>query len=216
MVASHNCSLAFVGADELRDASVDGYAACWPVQQFASWRGAGAKGFSMKIHAGYEISYDCPQPTPMILMLSVHPSRFTDLLTEDRMRLDPPIPAKTYHDSFGNFCHVIRAPSGRLTLSTDFLVHDNGESDATAPQAEQYALEDLPAEALIYLLGSRYCETDRLSNVAWSLFGQVRKGWPLVQAIWTTATPRCRCRRPPRRPWRRPTGWTRTRCNGRG
>ena len=59
---------------------------------------------SMKIHAGYEISYDCPQPTPMILMLSVHPSRFPDLLTEDRMRLDPPIPAKTYHDSFGNFC----------------------------------------------------------------------------------------------------------------
>jgi hypothetical protein len=106
-----------------------------------------AKGFSMKIHAGYEISYDCPQPTPMILMLSVHPSRFPDLLTEDRMRLDPPIPAKTYHDSFGNFCHVIRAPSGRLTLSTDFLVHDNGESDPTAPQAEQYALEDLPAEA---------------------------------------------------------------------
>jgi transglutaminase-like putative cysteine protease len=137
----------------------------------------------MKIHAGYEISYECPQPTPMILMLSVHPSRFPDLLTEDRMRLDPPIPTNTYHDSFGNFCHVIRAPPGRLTLSTDFLVHDNGEPDAAAPQAEQYALEGLPVEALIYLLGSRYCETDRLSNVAWSLFGQVRKGWPLVQAI---------------------------------
>jgi transglutaminase-like putative cysteine protease len=119
----------------------------------------------------------------MILMLSVHPSRFPDLLTEDRMRLDPPIPSNTYHDSFGNFCHVISAPAGRLTLSTDFLVHDNGEPDAAARQAEQYALEDLPVEALIYLLGSRYCETDRLSNVAWSLFGQVRKGWPLVQAI---------------------------------
>jgi hypothetical protein len=76
----------------------------------------------------------------MMLMLSVHPSRFPDLLTDDRMRLDPPIRTNTYHDSFGNFCHVIRAPPGRLTLSTDFLVHDNGESDATAPQAEQYAL----------------------------------------------------------------------------
>jgi transglutaminase-like putative cysteine protease len=88
----------------------------------------------------------------MILMLSVHPSRFPDLLTEDRMRLDPPIPTNTYHDSFGNFCHVISAPAGRLTLSTDFLVHDNGEPDAAARQAEQYALEDLPVEALIYLL----------------------------------------------------------------
>ena len=66
----------------------------------------------MKIRAGYEISYDCPQPTPMILMLSIHPSRIPDLLTPDHMRLDPPIPANTYHDVFGNFCHVIRAPRG--------------------------------------------------------------------------------------------------------
>jgi hypothetical protein len=99
-------------------------------------------------------------------------------LTPDRMRLDPPIPANTYHDRFGNFCHVIRAPAGRLTFSTDFLVEDKGEPDATAPQSD--ALEDLPVEVLIYLLGSRYCETDRLSNMTWSLFGQVRKGWPLV------------------------------------
>src|SRR5712672_2104335 len=81
-----------------------------------------AKRCSVKIRAGYEISYECPQPTPMILTLSVHPSRFPDLLTPDRMRLDPPIPANTYHDSLGNFCHVIRAPAGRLTLSADFLV----------------------------------------------------------------------------------------------
>ena len=40
----------------------------------------------MKIRAGYEISYDCPEPTPMILTLSVHPSRVADLLTPDRMR----------------------------------------------------------------------------------------------------------------------------------
>jgi hypothetical protein len=111
----------------------------------------------------------------MILTLSVHPSRFPDLLTPDRMRLDPPIPANTYHDSFGNFCHVIRAPAGRLTLSADFLVHDKGEADVEAPQAEQHALEELPVEVLIFLLGSRYCETDRLSDTAWSLFGKVRK-----------------------------------------
>ena len=36
---------------------------------------------------------------------------------------------------------------------------------------------------MIYLLGSRYCETDRLSNTAWSLFGRVPKGWPLANAI---------------------------------
>jgi hypothetical protein len=103
----------------------------------------------MKIRAGYEISYDCSQPTPMILTLSVYPSRTPDLLSWDRMRLDPAIPVNTYHDSFGNFCHVIRAPAGRFTVSTDFLIQDNGEPDPIAPQAEQLALENLPVDALI-------------------------------------------------------------------
>jgi len=137
----------------------------------------------MKIRAGYEISYDCPQPTPMILTLSVHPSRVPDLLSWDRMRFDPLIPANTYHDSFGNFCHVIRAPTGRLTISTNFLVQDQGVPDPIALQAAQHELGDLPVEVLIYLLGSRYCETDRLSDEAWRLFGQTPLGWPRVQAI---------------------------------
>ncbi len=137
----------------------------------------------MKIRAGYEISYQCSQPTPMILTLSVHPSRFPDLLTIDRLQLDPPGSVNTYHDSFGNFCHVIRAPEGQVSMSTDFLLQDNGEPDVAAPQAAQHELEHLPVDVLIYLLGSRYCETDRLSNAAWSLFGQVPKGWPLVRAI---------------------------------
>jgi transglutaminase-like putative cysteine protease len=137
----------------------------------------------MKIRAGYEISYECPQPTPMILTLSVHPSRFPDLLTIDRLQLDPPIPANTYHDSFGNFCHVIRGPAGQVNMSTDFIVQDIGEPDAAAPEAVQHPLEELPVDVLIYLLGSRYCETDRLSNTAWSLFGQIPKGWPLVATI---------------------------------
>src|SRR5512132_1735315 len=116
----------------------------------------------MKIRAGYEISYDCPQPTPMILTLSVHPSRVPDLLSLDRIRLEPAISANTYHDSFGNFCHVITAPGGELTMSADFLIHDDGRPDTIAPQARQHALGDLPVGVLIYLLGSRYCETDRL------------------------------------------------------
>jgi transglutaminase-like putative cysteine protease len=137
----------------------------------------------MKIRAGYEISYQCPQPTPMILTLSVHPSRAPDLLTPDRMRLDPAIPANAYRDSFGNTCHVIHAPTGRLTLSADFLINDSGAPDEVAPDAEQHSLEKLPVETLVYLLGSRYCETDRFIQIAWAQFGHVTKGWPLVQAI---------------------------------
>jgi hypothetical protein len=91
----------------------------------------GPKGFSMRIRAGYEISYDCPQPTPMMMALSVHPSRFPDLLTPDRMRLDPPIPANTYHDAFGHpdgfryptMLRRDRAPDPACRLSpTDLLL----------------------------------------------------------------------------------------------
>ena len=137
----------------------------------------------MKIRAGYEISYDCLQPTPMIVTLDVHSSRSKDLLTPDRMQLSPDIPANTYRDGFGNTCHVIHAPAGRLTMSSDFLIRDSGAPDDVAPDAAQHSLEKLPVDALVYLLGSRYCETDRFTNIAWSLFGKVPKGWPLVQAI---------------------------------
>ena len=137
----------------------------------------------MKIRAGYEISYQCPQPTPMILTLSVHPSRAPDLLTPDRLQVSPAIPANAYRDGFGNTCHVIRAPTGRLTLSADFLINDSGKPDEVAPDAAQHSLEQLPVETLVYLLGSRYCETDRFTQIAWAQFGNVAKGWPLVQAI---------------------------------
>jgi transglutaminase-like putative cysteine protease len=113
----------------------------------------------------------------------VHPSRRSDLITEDRLTVHPFVPITDYIDGFGNICHVIRAPQGRLTLTADFLVNDSGEADDVAPLASQLPLDTLPVDTLVYLLGSRYCETDRLSDIAWSKFGKVRKGWGLVQAI---------------------------------
>src|ERR1700722_2038073 len=137
----------------------------------------------MKIHAGYEISYTCAQPTPIILMLSAHPSRALDLLTPDQIQLTPAVPAKEYLDGFGNICHVLHVPTGDITLSADFLVRDSGRPDEVAPDAEQHSLERLPVETLVYLLGSRYCETDLFMPLAWAQFGNVAKGWPLVQTI---------------------------------
>jgi transglutaminase-like putative cysteine protease len=137
----------------------------------------------MRIHAGYEISYNCGQPTPMITMLSVHPSQKTALITPDLMRTDPAVPAKEYLDGFGNLCHVIHAPAGNVALSSDFLIHDSGSADEVAPEAQQHSMENLPVDTLFYLLGSRYCETDRFIPFAWAKFGDHPKGWSLVQAI---------------------------------
>src|SRR5689334_11084427 len=122
----------------------------------------------MKIRAGYEIIYDCPQPTPMLLLLSVHPSRIPDLIAAQRIRFSPVIAAREYHDRFGNICTRIVAPEGRLVIAADLIVEDSGAPDRLAPEAAQLPVENLPDEVLVYLLGSRYCETDRLMDTAWS------------------------------------------------
>jgi transglutaminase-like putative cysteine protease len=137
----------------------------------------------MQIRAGYDIAYECPQPTPMLLVLSIHPSRFPDLSTPHVIEFDPQIPAGNYEDGFGNICTRIVAPAGRLRIFSDFQIGDTGLPDAVAADSGQVSIEDLPQEAIVFLLGSRYCETDRLSDFAWSHFGQVPPGWRRVQAI---------------------------------
>lgn len=137
----------------------------------------------MRIHAGFEIVHDCLEPVPMQLTLSVHPSRRDDLETPDWVRTSPVVHVRQYIDSFGNICSRVLAPAGRFVVSADFVIRDSGLPDDYAPDAIQIAAQDLPDETLIYLLGSRYCETDRLSDLAWSLFGRTPLGWPRVQAI---------------------------------
>jgi transglutaminase-like putative cysteine protease len=137
----------------------------------------------MLIRAGYEIAFDCPGPTPMILMLSVRPERMHDLVTPQTIRSDPGVRLRPYRDGFGNACHRLIAPPGRVSFSADFLIRDSGLPDDVARTAVQHPVDELPDEALVYLLGSRYCETDTLANLAWSLFGQVEPGWARVQAI---------------------------------
>jgi transglutaminase-like putative cysteine protease len=137
----------------------------------------------MRISAGCQIAYDCPQPTPMMLMVSPHPSRLPDLERPHAMSFDPPVPHRDYVDGFGNTCTRIVAPAGRLTISTSFVVRDGGLADTILPDARQHPVEDLPDDTLVYLLGSRYCDTDKMADTAWALFGQGPGGWARVQAI---------------------------------
>ncbi len=137
----------------------------------------------MKIRIGFDLIYDCPQPTPMILTLTVHASRVADLITPDLLVTEPAVPVTAYRDTFGNWCSRLLAPKGTLRLSTDALVHDSGLPDIVVPNARQTPVTELPDETLLFLLGSRYCETDRLTEVAWKLFGHTPPGWARVQAV---------------------------------
>jgi transglutaminase-like putative cysteine protease len=137
----------------------------------------------LKIRVGYEIIYDCPQPTPMMLVLNIHYSRASDIVEVDYPTTFPSIPISAYIDGFGNWCTRIVAPAGQLRIASTAVVRDSGEPDIVAPSAQQHSIQDLPEEALVFLLGSRYCDTEKLADVAWNLFGQTPPGWGRVQAI---------------------------------
>jgi transglutaminase-like putative cysteine protease len=137
----------------------------------------------MLIRAGLEMAYHCAGPTPMILALNIHYSRAADLVRPDLLVTQPAVPVTAYRDGFGNWCSRIVAPAGLFTLSTDALVRDSGLPDVVEPHARQVAVENLPDPTLVYLLGSRYCETDQLSEIAWQRFGSGPTGWARVQAI---------------------------------
>jgi transglutaminase-like putative cysteine protease len=137
----------------------------------------------LKIRAGYDIAFNCFQDVPMILMLSVHPSRQRDLRTDHRICFSPEVEARDYTDVFGNICTRLVAPTGPIQLSCEFIIEDSGLPDVVAPHAAQVPLHELPDDALVYLLGSRYCDTQKLADLAWGLFGAIEGGWQRVQAI---------------------------------
>jgi transglutaminase-like putative cysteine protease len=137
----------------------------------------------LKIRAGYEIAFECHQNVPMVLLLSVHPSRQNDLLSLHRIELSPSVPARDGVDLFGNVWTRFVAPAGRVEIRNDFLIEDSGLPDEVAPDARQWEVNDLPDDVFPFLYGSRYCDTQKLTDLAWSLFGPIAGGWQRVQAI---------------------------------
>ena len=137
----------------------------------------------MLLRTGFEVIYSFPQPTPAILVVNIHDSRAADIVVPDYLVTEPPIPVTGYRDAFGNQCKRMLAPAGRIRLSTNCVIRDHGQPDERIFAAVQDSVDDLPEDLLVFLLGSRYCETDRLSETAWQLFSQVAPGYPRVQAI---------------------------------
>ncbi len=137
----------------------------------------------MLIRAGYEIELECQSETPLMALLSVHPSRAADLRTPAILTSSGRAPLHAGLDEFGNLRTRTVAPAGRLKLATEFAIADSGLPDEVALWAEEVPVPALPEEAMGFLLGSRYCETDRLSELAWATFGQTPRGWRRVQAI---------------------------------
>jgi len=137
----------------------------------------------VEIRVGFEIVCQCPPSTPIVAMLRIHPDRGSDLVGRENAEFSSLEPVRDYLDGFGNICSRMVAPAGDLHLRGEAIVRDTGKPDPVVPSAEEIPISRLPDAALLYLMGSRYCETDLLANFAWDMFGSLAPGWSRVQAI---------------------------------
>jgi len=137
----------------------------------------------MLIRLGYDIAFDTPLDVPIVTLLKVHPSRISDLLEPDELKVEPGARVEVYEDSFGNHCCRFLAPAGEVRLSNSTLIRDSGQPDPINWFAREVPVQHLPHDVLRYLINSRYCEVDKLSDTATQLFGQMPRGWYRVQAV---------------------------------
>jgi transglutaminase-like putative cysteine protease len=137
----------------------------------------------MLIRLGYDIRFEIPCTVPLVALLNVHPSREADLLKPDQLHVEPDVNLDRYLDSFGNRCTRLVARQGTLRLHNNTLIEDSGQPDARNFSARETPVGDLPVETLRFLLASRYCEVDLLTNTATELFGYLAPGYGRVQSI---------------------------------
>lgn len=137
----------------------------------------------MLIRVGYSMTIEVAQPTHLVTMMGVHPERASDLKWQSPTETFPKVTKRAFIDQYGNSCLRMVAPAGEFTITQDAVVTDTGEPDPIQPEAIEWSSDRVPDDCLRYLTGSRYCETDRLSQLAWRLFGDVEPGWARVQAV---------------------------------
>ncbi len=136
----------------------------------------------MRIRIGYDIHFSVPAPTPLMLLLHTYPGGY-HLLTPEHLVISPDVPVENFSDTFGNTCSRLVAQTGLLKLYNDTVVEVDGMPDKGDLNAQQLEIQNLPTDTLRFLLPSRYCEVDRLTEFAWRQFGSGVTGYQRVQAV---------------------------------
>ncbi len=147
---------------------------------------ARANGYAyfMLIKVDFEIAFEFMEPTPVAMMMYLHPSRDPTLRSPERLTLTPSVAVSQFTDGFGNRCGRAFVPAGTVVFRNEAVVDDCGLPDLQVPSARQTPVQQLPDSVLVYLLASRYCEVDsELTDLAWKLFKSTPAGWPRVQAV---------------------------------
>lgn len=137
----------------------------------------------MQIRFGYRITIESPGPLPLVTQMAARPERRMDLRGAENVTTLPEVAHSQYIDAFGNLCTRMTTPGGVFTLTSDAVISDSGDSDPALPTATEDPVESLSDDVLVFLMPSRFCESDLLGDFAWQRFGAVPPGWGRVQAV---------------------------------
>jgi transglutaminase-like putative cysteine protease len=137
----------------------------------------------MLIKIGYELIFDLPAPVNMLLALYTHPEQADALRRPEKLILDPDLPVQNYIDHYGNRIGKVMVPAGQFRLSYNNIAEDSGKPEPKIDGARLHPIEELPSECMEFLVASRYCEVDRMLQIAWDLFGNTPFSWERVKAV---------------------------------
>src|SRR2546429_9076628 len=98
----------------------------------------------MEIHLGYELRFEVPRPTPMQLMLYVHPEQASRLRQPERIEIEPATAVEDFVDEFGNRAARILAPAGPLRVRDDNVIDVSGRAETPITGARPTPLPPLP------------------------------------------------------------------------
>ena len=135
----------------------------------------------MWLKVSCELVFDIEIPTPFILMLRPR-SGAQQWVAREIYKIEPNLQAYEYTDNFGNLCQRILAPTGEFKIYTEADVKTANFIDV-APGAPFVEIQNLPDVMLNYLLPSRYCESDRFSDLANNITADQLPGYDQVAAI---------------------------------
>ena len=128
-----------------------------------------------------ELKFEITVPTPFVLMLRPR-SGAQQWIAGEKYSIIPSIPVSEFTDTYGNLCQRLVAPPGSFSINTaaEVILADSVDRAEDAPFVE---IDKLPDDVLIYLLPSRYCETEHFGQMATAIAENQLLGYNQVAAI---------------------------------
>ena len=135
----------------------------------------------MILDAECKLVYQTAEPVAVIFMLRPR-SGLAQWIFREEFLISPEVPIVEYTDGYGNLCQRTIMPAGQFSVTVNYRVRVSDFIDVNLA-APLTPVEMLPADVIQFLLPSRYCQSDKLSEQARSIVGTLPPDYSQALAI---------------------------------